>query len=198
MSDLISMFQDLQSNYADEFIIHNLSQLAVPLLTPVLRRQMILWNPFEQTEGGLPPSAALFQAPHRTPTFCYEIYSNLKQLLYSTGNVHAMGPYDRIVWETWMPAFRRLLTGLSMRECGLECVDLLKTWTSLLAPWMLENILEQMIMPKLTSQVDVWNPLTDTVPIHQWIHPWLPLLKDRLDGKYTKKALQMYQLFNLA
>jgi hypothetical protein len=24
--------------------------------------------------------------------------------------------------------------------------------------------------------VEEWNPMTDTVPIHAWIHPWLPLL----------------------
>jgi len=24
--------------------------------------------------------------------------------------------------------------------------------------------------------VDAWNPLTDTVPVHAWIHPWLPLM----------------------
>ncbi len=26
----------------------------------------------------------------------------------------------------------------------------------------------------LQTAVDEWNPLTDTVPIHTWLHPWLP------------------------
>lgn len=29
--------------------------------------------------------------------------------------------------------------------------------------------------------MEQWNPLTDHVPIHTWIHPWLPLMKDRLE-----------------
>lgn len=33
-------------------------------------------------------------------------------------------------------------------------------------------------------KVDNWNPLTDTVPIHSWIHPWLPLLQARLEPLY--------------
>lgn len=33
-------------------------------------------------------------------------------------------------------------------------------------------------------QVDNWNPLTDTVPIHSWIHPWLPLMQARLEPLY--------------
>lgn len=38
-----------------------------------------------------------------------------------------------------------------------------------------------LVLPKLTLEVEDWNPLTDTVPIHTWIHPWLPLLRNRLD-----------------
>ena len=32
--------------------------------------------------------------------------------------------------------------------------------------------------------MDNWNPLTDTVPIHSWIHPWLPMLQSRLEPLY--------------
>ena len=46
----------------------------------------------------------------------------------------------------------------------------------LLPKWILENILDMLILPKLTLEVEEWNPLTDTVPIHTWIHPWIPLL----------------------
>lgn len=37
----------------------------------------------------------------------------------------------------------------------------------------------------LILQVDNWNPLTDTVPIHSWIHPWLPLMQARLEPLYS-------------
>lgn len=34
-------------------------------------------------------------------------------------------------------------------------------------------------------KVESWNPLTDTVPIHSWIHPWLPLMQARLEPLYS-------------
>lgn len=34
-------------------------------------------------------------------------------------------------------------------------------------------------------QVENWNPLTDTVPIHSWVHPWLPLMQARLEPLYS-------------
>lgn len=57
-------------------------------------------------------------------------------------------------------------------------VELLDTWTPLLPPWIMNNILEQLVLPRLQSEVDAWNPLTDTLPVHSWIHPWLPLMGD--------------------
>ena len=48
LNDLIDIFQDLQTNYADEFLIFNLSQVAIPLLVPLLNKRMIRWSPFEE------------------------------------------------------------------------------------------------------------------------------------------------------
>lgn len=65
-------------------------------------------------------------------------------------------------------------------------IRLLENWHSPLLPeFIYENIINQLIMPKLTSEVDSWNPRTDTEMIHQWLHPWLPLLGERLDPLYV-------------
>jgi tuftelin-interacting protein 11 len=48
LNDLIDIFQDLQTNYADEFLIFNLSQVAIPLLVPLLNKRMSRWNPFDE------------------------------------------------------------------------------------------------------------------------------------------------------
>lgn len=52
----------------------------------------------------------------------------------------------------------------------------METWKAILPEWIVENIYDQLIMPKISKEVSDWNPLTDTVPIHLWIHPWIPLL----------------------
>ena len=49
----------------------------------------------------------------------------------------------------------------------------------LLPGWIMEHILDQQVLPRVTLAVEEWNPLTDTVPIHTWIHPWLPLLSKK-------------------
>lgn len=41
-------------------------------------------------------------------------------------------------------------------------------------------VLEQCVLRRLHGEVLAWDPLVDTVPIHCWIHPWLPLLSTPL------------------
>ncbi len=179
--ELINIFQDLKTNYADEFIIFNLSQLSIPLLTPVLKRKMDLWDPFEIYENENNENEEFYDL-----NYCHSIYSNLKDLLKDatlTDKKSHINPFHRIIWDTWMPSFRKniLEINLKNKEHCLKCVDLINNWHKLLPGWIIENIFEQIIMPKLIQQVEDWNPVVDTVPIHAWVHPWLPLIKERLE-----------------
>lgn len=59
-------------------------------------------------------------------------------------------------------------------------IDFLEAWKPIIPNWVLENIIDQLVLPRLVTEVGVWNPLTDTTPIHVWIHPWIPLLGPRI------------------
>ena len=52
----------------------------------------------------------------------------------------------------------------------------LETLEKLLLASILNNILDHIVMPKLTIVVDTWDPHRETMLTHAWIHPWLPLL----------------------
>ncbi len=60
----------------------------------------------------------------------------------------------------------------------------MEAWQSLLPAPVVINILEQLVLPKLTRAVENWNPRTDTVAIHVWLHPWLPFLGSRMQTFY--------------
>ena len=62
----------------------------------------------------------------------------------------------------------------NVRDCD-PLIEVLETWKPHLVPWILDNLLDQLVMPRLIEEVAKWDPLTDTVPIHTWIHPWIPL-----------------------
>jgi tuftelin-interacting protein 11 len=37
---------------------------------------------------------------------------------------------------------------------------------------------------QLRRAVEAWEPRNETVPLHAWLHPWLPSLGDRLQDLY--------------
>lgn len=91
----------------------------------------------------------------------------------------SMDPYDRLVWEIWMPCLRRTIMKWSPRNCD-PLIRLLDGWIScsLIPSWIVENIKHQLVLPRLQSEVENWDPTTDTMPIHRWVHPWLPLMSE--------------------
>lgn len=68
-------------------------------------------------------------------------------------------------------------------------LKLVEQSTELIPNDIITKVLENMILPKIQSEVEQWDPLTDLVPIHLWIHPWLPYL--------SKLKLLIKLFFNL-
>lgn len=55
-------------------------------------------------------------------------------------------------------------------------IDFIMNWIPFISNWILENILQDLILRRIQQDVDEWNPLTDCVPIHSWIYPWINFL----------------------
>jgi tuftelin-interacting protein 11 len=59
-------------------------------------------------------------------------------------------------------------------------ISVLDSWRCIVPSWVLVSVVEQLVMPRLCHEVEAWDPLTDTVPVHEWLHPWIPFAKDTL------------------
>eukprot|EP01071_Lankesteria_metandrocarpae_P004340 Lankesteria_metandrocarpae@DN348_c0_g1_i1.p1 len=57
---------------------------------------------------------------------------------------------------------------------------LIESWQTILQKFSLIPAVSQTIVPKLIGALQLWSPLKDTTPVHAWLHPWLPVLKDDL------------------
>lgn len=56
-------------------------------------------------------------------------------------------------------------------------IQLMEEWEPVLPRFIYENIINQLLLPKISRAVSDWNPRTDTIMIHSWIHPWFPTLR---------------------
>lgn len=55
-------------------------------------------------------------------------------------------------------------------------IRLIEFWKAMIPNWMMDIICDQLLVPTISQAVEDWDPLSDVVPIHSWIHPWLPIL----------------------
>ncbi|XP_008576508.1 PREDICTED: tuftelin-interacting protein 11 [Galeopterus variegatus] len=172
LDECARVFETLQDKYYEEYRMSDRVDLAVAIVYPLMKEYFKEWDPLKDC------------------TYGTEIISKWKsllendQLLSHGGQDLSADAFHRLIWEVWMPFVRNIVTQWQPRNCD-PMVDFLDSWVHIIPVWILDNILDQLIFPKLQKEVENWNPLTDTVPIHSWIHPWLPLMQARLEPLYS-------------
>ncbi|EPQ26826.1 uncharacterized protein PFL1_06900 [Pseudozyma flocculosa PF-1] len=93
-----------------------------------------------------------------------------------------MTPYESLLWNVWMPRIRGALNNEWKPDRAAPAVQLVESWRPILPRFVLDNIVEQLLLPKLEAAVRDWEPRRSKVGLDHILFPWLPLLGPRLDG----------------
>ncbi|XP_053673188.1 septin-interacting protein 1 [Anopheles nili] len=162
------IFIRLCADYPTEYMEFGLSDLAAGVVAPLIATRLKEWSPFSE------------------PTRHMDVFKRWKTILEVSGGDNSntsnslLDPYSAVVWSGVVPSIRAAASGWNPR-IHQPMIALLDAWSPLLPNWILDNVLEQIILTKLAAAVAGWDPLTDTVPIHSWIHPWADLLGPKME-----------------
>lgn len=167
-----SEYAMLLTDYKQEYHQFNLGTTALALLMPRLTEQLKKWSPLEA--AALPAHVfqqwrPLLEGQHNHQPF---------NVLHDIEGV--TDPYARLAIEILLPPLRNELLHKWNPRDPKPLEDFLSVWERLLPPFLTQHILHALIHPLIKKQVDEWDPIRDSVPLHTWIHPWLSYIEDRL------------------
>lgn len=162
------IFLELQQDYTSEYKQFGLGDLAAGIIAPLLKNHLSEWKPLEQ------------------PTLYVDLIKKWHSILESQNDTqnesrsNIFDPYSSLVWAGVIPSFRSCAEFWDPKH-HQSMAALLDCWAPLFPTWILDSVLEQLILPRLSTAVRNWDPLTDTVPIHIWILPWNSILGHKME-----------------
>ena len=167
----VRAFTRLKEEFPKEFREFEISGCAGTVVIPLVKRSLAGWTD--------PLAGRNTSLAHLTTFTQWREILDLGEL-HSGDTNSPMPAYDSLIWECWVPQVRLAVQRWHSRD-PQPLVSFLELWRPLLPGWILQHVLERLVLVRLQAEVELWNPLTDTTPLHTWLHPWLPALGSRLD-----------------
>ncbi len=183
-NDLIGKLESLEVEYKDEIDAYALSEVAVAAIHPLLRNEMESWEPLKD------------------PTHLVTYFQRLRGILeiksagdsttltlqngYSQSSSHSKSTthYETMMYTLWLPQVRSAIINDWDVHDPNPLIGLIEPWKSVLPPFVLANIVDQLIVQRLATAVADWKPRSShkrnrhSQPPHVWLFPWLQYLDE--------------------
>ncbi|KAI5995452.1 GC-rich sequence DNA-binding factor-like protein-domain-containing protein [Pisolithus albus] len=178
LDDLSPLFSKLLVEFPAEFDKYHLDEIVVAAILPMVRRAVARWNPLLDPSGLVSTLRGWKQALKVNATD-------------ETSQVQKpMTPYESLLWNVWLPKVRTCINNEWNPEDPTPAVKFYETWAGFLPGFVRDNILDQLIIPKISHAIGSWDPKHPTVSLQRLVFPWLPHLglraEDVLDDARRK------------
>jgi tuftelin-interacting protein 11 len=199
----------LITQYPQEYDRYRLDEIVVAAMAPIVsgsshnssrllltapfqvRRSMAGWQPFEEPDLLLDNFRLWRRAlkttePPKPPEAQVGFYGAATVTTsVPPPQVQApMTPFESLLWNAWLPRVRSALNN-DWDPCNpTPAVRLYELWSSFLPAFIRDNILDQLVLPKLTKAIADWRPSSSpSAPtLRALVFPWLPHVGLRLDS----------------
>ncbi|KAL4921757.1 GC-rich sequence DNA-binding factor-like protein-domain-containing protein [Aspergillus aurantiobrunneus] len=178
LDHVTDQLESLEIQYRAEIDEYRLWESAVAAIHPLFREAMEDWEPLN------------------APTFLVSNLRRLQPLLSrksSDGQPaqrQSTSPYETMIYTLWLPRVRSALLNDWDVFNPSPATTLIVSWKELLPPFVYANVLDQLVVPKLTSGLKSWKPKRSSSSssssqsqqnsrVPWWLFTWLQYLDER-------------------
>ena len=162
----------------------DIQKVAVAVIHPLFKRSMQDWDPLENPQG-VSPYLQRLQDILQTQTI-----SDSKEIVLQNGDVSKSSrnksttPYETMIYTLWLPVIRTAVTSWDVYQPD-QLIGVLESWQSILPPFILANVVDQLVEQRLASAISTWKPKRSrdssnrSSSPQQWLFPWLQYLDEQ-------------------
>lgn len=186
-------FDALYGEYNDEYLGMRLDEAVVGTIAPFMRRLWQEWDPLADpsfTVAELKRWRRHFlidkaqqkaDAENRElDVFGSAAYTDGPSRLAAS---QSMSAYETMLWTMWLPHVRSAINNTWSPEEPASAIALFTSWLPLLPAFIRDNVLDQLILPKVSKAIAEWSPATYKrrgVALHTLVFPWLEHAGNRM------------------
>ncbi|KAG8976662.1 hypothetical protein FRB90_009094, partial [Tulasnella sp. 427] len=190
----------LVHDYSPEYDKYNLDDIVIAAVAPVMRRLLTQWHPLEDPAfltadlRAWKPALRMSAAPREDSQVV--LYGGFKADVVKPKEELVMTPYDSLLWNVWLPKIRSCVNNEWNPMDPQPLITLLESWSDLLPQFMRDNVMDQLILPKVQKAIGEWSAKRNEGPLHGLVFPWLPHVGLRLEmlvGDARRKVKSLFR-----
>nr|POE47232.1 g-patch domain-containing protein [Quercus suber] len=186
--ELITKLKALQDGHKHDIDRYGLSEAAVGAIVPAFKQKMSSWNPLIQPDilvADLAQIRSLLRVDTQDEIVVVNDHRNLGDADSRSRRQKVTSPFETLTYTVWLPKMRTTITNWDVLDHA-SLTAIVQVWRPLLPPFVYANLIDKLIVPKLVTALQTWDPRkrnhhhkTESIKYakpHTWLFPWLQYL----------------------
>ncbi|KAI5288569.1 hypothetical protein KEM54_005109 [Ascosphaera aggregata] len=175
--DTTDKLETIETVYSDLAREYRLYEVAVAAIHPLFKKCVDEWEPLADPTYMVNYLRRL-QPIFRVPQPEYQREDSIRRK-------HTTSPYESMIYTIWLPKIRSILMNEWDFHDPTPAISVVEAWKDIIPDFVLSNILDQVVVPKLMEAIKEWKPRsskrkssTDSA-FPWWLFDWLRYLDER-------------------
>jgi tuftelin-interacting protein 11 len=177
LAPLADSFNSLLDDFGAEYESEQLDEVIVGAIAQVMRRSFADWEPFD-------PSSDILLSSLKSWKRAYNLSpeeTNGTSDLHASETNRQMTAWESVLWNLWLPKVRSTINNDWDALHPRAAIHLVESWEPILPAFIRDNILDQLVLPKVRKAVEEWDTRKQSVSLYKIVWPWFPVFGERME-----------------
>ena len=199
---LLNKLEAIQTNHKHDIERYGLLEAAVGALSPPFKERLADWEPLQKPDKLVPDLnriRVILGLDSQNDLTTTNGHAHLDESYGRSRRQKATTSYETLMYTVWLPKMRTAVTNWNVLDHA-PMTAVIAAWRPLLPAFIYSHLIDQLIVPKLISGLQSWDPrkrnhhhkhaTVKHAQPHTWLFPWLPYLPPyHLDPKLSSGLL---------